>query len=198
MVPLFSNKQKIILASGSPRRQAFLKELGISFCVIVANIEEKVKKGELAMGYTRRLAAEKAKEVSAKHPEQWVLSADTVVYQQKNILEKPRNQEEALEMLLQLRNSEHQVVTSFCLAHERSRVLEVRSVVTTVRFWDFSEELAVNYIATGEPFDKAGGYGIQGRGALLVKEVKGSYTNVVGLPLVECVELLLGHGVVYT
>ena len=196
MGPILHNEQNIILASGSPRRRAYFEDLGLSFQVVLAEVEEKLGPDESPKAYTRRLALEKAAAVGKKHKEQWIVAADTVVCCDDKIMEKPVDAAEALAMLMLLRNREHQVLTSVCLYQEQGGVAECCSVVTSVSFWDFSEDMARAYVATKEPFDKAGSYGIQGRGAFLVKEVRGSYSNVVGLPLVECISMLVRHKVV--
>ena len=190
MGQILNNTQEIILASGSPRRRAYFDDLGLRYRVITADIAEERNVEESPEGYTRRLALEKATAVGEKYPEQWVLAADTVVSCEGQILEKPLDGADALQMLLFLRNRDHQVVSSICLLKQQNSVAQCRTVSTTVSFWDFSKEMARAYVETGEPLDKAGSYGIQGQGAFLVREVRGSYSNVVGLPLVECIALL--------
>ncbi len=196
MPQIFVNKEEIILASSSPRRYDFFRNLGLLFRVSSANIKEKRRINEKSQDYTSRLAFEKAEAVSVKFPEQWVVSADTVICCDEHILGKPVDAQEALQMLLLLRNREHTVRTSICLMHEKRSISELCSVVTTVAFWDFSEDAALRYVKTGEALDKAGAYGIQGTGAFLVRRIRGSYSNVVGLPLVECVEMLIRHKIV--
>lgn len=120
-----------------------------------------------------------------------MISADTIVCHGQEVYGKPGNVDEALAVLMTLAGKTHQVMTSFCIRHENDRFLALETVITKVRFWPFPLELAKNYVASGEPFDKAGGYGIQGKGAQLVAAIEGSYTNVVGLPLSELVKALL-------
>lgn len=196
MERILQNEQKIVLASGSPRRRAYFEDLGLTFQVVSAEIVEQFAPGETPKKYTRRLALEKAKAVGEKYSDHWIVAADTVVSCDDRILEKPIDADDALQMLMSLCKREHEVITSVCLYQQGNRVTELCSVVTAVSFWDFSEEMARSYIATKEPFDKAGSYGIQGRGAFLVREIRGSYSNVVGLPLVECISMLLRHKVV--
>jgi len=198
MAQIFANSEEIILASGSPRRYDFFHDLGLLFRVVTADIEEKRRINEKAQDYTNRLALEKAEAVAARFPEQWVVSADTIVCCDELILEKPVDAQDALQMLLLLRNREHTVRTSICLMHGRRSVTELCSVTTSVTFWNYSEEVALRYVETTEPLDKAGAYGIQGKGAFLVRSIRGSYSNVVGLPLVECIEMLLCHKIVRT
>lgn len=196
MTQILSNKVEMILASGSPRRQAFFQDLGLMFRVVTSDIEETRGPGEGPEEYTRRLAMEKAAYVSGNYPEKWIIAADTVVCCDESILEKPSGVEDAVQMLLMLRNREHVVWSSICLMHGKRSVVDVCSVSTSVEFWNFSEEIIRRYVETREPLDKAGAYGIQGKGAFLVRCVKGSYSNVVGLPLVECIQMLQRHGVV--
>jgi len=196
MPQILPNTTEIILASGSPRRRDYFQDLGLSFRVEVADIVECPKENESPQDYTRRLAREKAEAVAGVYPAQWILSADTVVCCDERILEKPADEDDALRMLLLLRNREHIVRSSVCLMCAERSVTELCSVATAVTFWDFSEEMALRYVKTKESIDKAGAYGIQGKGAFLVREINGSYSNVVGLPLVECIEMLVRCGVV--
>jgi len=186
---LFSLTEKIVLASASPRRQLYFKDLGLPFTVIVPDIPEKRREAEPVDSYIQRLAREKAAYV-AKERDRWILAADTVVCLDEVTFEKPESSKEALSMLMTLSGKEHQVRTAVCLCHLQRNVCDVVSVVTRVLFWNFSRMEAAAYVQTGEPMDKAGSYGIQGKGAFLVREVHGSYSNVVGLPLVECLEML--------
>ncbi len=196
MAHILQNLQELILASESPRRRAFFQDLGLSFRVVTAEIEEKQTAGETSVAYTRRLAFEKASNVAVIYPDKWIVGVDTVVCFGEQILEKPVGNRDALRMLMRLRGHEHVVHSSVCLLHKKKSITEICSVATRVQFWDFSEEIARRYVETGEPLDKAGSYGIQGKGAFLVREIHGSYSNVVGLPLVECVEMFMRHGIV--
>jgi septum formation protein len=190
MAKIFSNTEKIILASGSPRRKAYLKEMGLSFRVVPASIEEKCALGEEPKHYIRRLAQEKALCVAAKYPDCWIVSADTVVCLGNLLLEKPLDKEDAVKTLMTLSGQEHTVRTALCLHHNEKSVVKIRAVSTRVIFWDYTEDVAKSYVDSGEPMDKAGSYGIQGKGAFLVREIHGSYSNVVGLPLCEFIEML--------
>jgi septum formation protein len=196
MAQILNNRQELILASQSPRRRVFFQDLGLSFSVVSAEIEEKQAAGEIPIAYTRRLAFEKANNVAVTYSDKWIVGVDTVVCFGERILEKPVNDRDALRMLMCLRGQEHVVHSSICLLHKKKSITEICSVTTRVQFWDFSEEIARKYVATGEPLDKAGSYGIQGKGAFLVREIHGSYSNVVGLPLVECVEMFVRHGII--
>lgn len=196
MAKILHNRQEIILASGSPRRRSFFQDLGLLFRVVSPPMEEKRMAAETPVAYTRRLACGKAAVVAEMYPEQWVVGADTVVCIDDLILEKPEDKQSALQMLLCLRGREHTVRSSICLMHGAKSVSECCSVATRVQFWNFTEKMARDYVETGEPLDKAGSYGIQGKGAFLVRELHGSYSNVVGLPLVEFVEMLGRHDII--
>jgi septum formation protein len=139
------------------------------------------------------MAQEKARVVSEQHPEDWVLGADTVVSLGKRILGKPDSLREAKKFLEALNNRTHEVITSYCLINQSLKKALARSVYTRVTFKHFSRREIDWYLQTGEPLDKAGAYAIQGRGSFLVREIKGSYTNIVGLPLTEVLETLEKH-----
>ena len=193
---MYRNHGPMILASASPRRQQFLDDLGLTFRVVAASVVEEPGAGETPSAFVRRMALEKAREVGRLYPATWIVSGDTVVSLNRRILGKPRDSDEALAMLLALAGTEHLVETAFCLCHGHLRVEVVESVVTRVRFAPFDEATARAYVATGECLDKAGAYGIQGKGSALVESISGSYSNVVGLPLCELVRTLLAHGVI--
>ncbi len=187
---------KLILASASPRRKSLMQELGLDFEIIEAQVEENPAAGESPQEFVMRAASDKAAAVSRKNVGFWVLGADTVVVHEGKILGKPRDAKEALSVLQTLAGQKHLVLTGFCLLHGKERVAVSRVVTTEVSFYPFSRDIAAAYVATGEPLDKAGAYGIQGSGSFLVERINGSYTNVVGLPLVEVVEELLRNKVV--
>jgi septum formation protein len=190
MAQLLNSTEEIILASGSPRRHAYFKDLGLFFRVIPADIEEKKIPAETPVAYIERLAREKAESVAEKYPEHWIVAADTVVCFDDMVLEKPDNKDAAVEMLLRLSGHEHTVRTAVCLQNKAQGVSEICSVSTVVLFWDVTEDMIRAYVQSGEPMDKAGSYGIQGKGAFLVREIHGSYSNVVGLPLCEFIGML--------
>lgn len=179
----------LYLASGSPRRQELLTQMGVDFERIVTNVEEQRLSHESAEQYVRRLARDKAKAgVALSEQDLPVLGADTIVIYNGEVLEKPRDQQHAAQMLRLLSGHQHQVMTAVALADSRS-VLDCL-VVTEVTFRRLSEQDIAGYIASGEPMDKAGEYGIQGLGGCFVRKINGSYHAVVGLPLVETYELL--------
>ena len=187
---------KLILASASPRRKYLLEYLGLDIEVIEAEVEEKPYEGETPQEFAQRTACDKAEAVSLRNAESWVLGADTVVVHDDRILGKPRDAVEALEMLQTLAGHSHLVHTGFCLMHADNKVSIRRVVTTEVTFSPFSDDIAAAYVATKEPLDKAGAYGIQGCGGFLVEKINGSYSNVVGLPLAEVIQEFLRHGIV--
>ncbi len=180
----------LILASASPRRQELLASAGIAFEIIPSEADERTREGESPEEYVRRLAREKAADVAEKHRHRWVLAADTTVVINGSILGKPKDLPEAREMLERLSGQEHRVITGYCILHSSSRETREGRVITRVRFKSLSPEEIQWYLDTGEPFDKAGAYAVQGKAAFMVKEIRGSYTNVVGLPLCEVIEVL--------
>ncbi len=183
-------KAPLILASASPRRQELLFSAGVSFEVIPSGAEEIGLAGETAGAYVLRLARAKAGEVARQNPGRWVLAADTVVEIDGQTLGKPGDAAEAEAMLTLLSAREHRVITGYCLRRFGTAAQREDTVTTRVTFKTLSPEEIRWYIRTGEPFDKAGGYAIQGKAAFMVKEISGSYTNVVGLPLCEVVAAL--------
>ena len=179
----------IYLASGSPRRQELLTQLGVSFERIVTGIEEKRAEGESAQQYVSRLAREKAQAGVVQTPRDLpVLGADTIVILNGEVLEKPHDADHAARMLRKMSGQTHQVMTAVALADSQN-VLDCL-VVTDVTFRVLTDDEIAAYIASGEPMDKAGAYGIQGLGGCFVRKINGSYHAVVGLPLVETYELL--------
>lgn len=179
----------LYLASGSPRRQELLTQLGVRFERIVPGIEEQRLPQEPASQYVVRLAREKALAgVAMAERDLPVLGADTIVVLNGQVLEKPKNEAEAGAMLRLLSGQTHQVMTAVALA-DRAQTLDCL-VMTDVTFRVLSDEDIAGYVASGEPMDKAGAYGIQGLGGCFVRKINGSYHAVVGLPLVETRELL--------
>ena len=190
-----NKNEAFILASGSPRRRELLHQLGFSFRVIPSSLEEINQSSMEPRLHATYYAQEKAKEVAQHHPQQWVLAADTIVVVDKEILGKPVNVTEAAAMLSRLSGRSHQVITGVSLLHSEYGVEESQAVETEVYMRRLSPVDIKGYIATGEPMDKAGAYGIQGIGGCLILRIVGSYSNVVGLPLCETVELLRRHRV---
>ena len=178
----------IYLASQSPRRRELLQQIGVDYEVLAVNVEEQKQDDESPVDYVQRLSQEKAcagAKIKNDHP---VLGADTVVVLNDRVLEKPQSEQDAIDMLLSLSGNTHQVITAVTVVLGSRR--ETRVNITSVRFRAVSEEEARGYWATGEPKDKAGAYGIQGKAAVFVEEIQGSYSSVVGLPLFETASLL--------
>lgn len=186
----------MILASASPRRRELLEKLGLSFTVRVADIEECPLAHETPQQFVLRTATEKAKIVSQHHPHAWILGADTVVVLDNEILGKPVDADDARRLLTRLAGRWHEVLTGFCLCRKDIPHLTAHVVTTAVKFVDFDKTIAAAYVQTGEPLDKAGAYGIQGKGGFLVERITGSYSNVVGLPLTEVIGKLLQLGII--
>ncbi|MFL1464723.1 Maf family protein [Marinobacter sp. HN1S83] len=183
--------QSIILASASPRRAELLTQIGLSFHTRPVDIDETPEAGELPSAYVERLAREKAL-AGAVDPEWLVLGSDTSVVLGGHILGKPADAAEAEATLSRLSGHTHQVMTAVALA-SRGRC-STCLVTTDVTFRNLSSEEIRAYVASGEPMDKAGSYGIQGLGGIFVKEIRGSYSAVVGLPLQETATLLAQAG----
>jgi len=185
----------VILASKSPRRRYLLNKVGLQFSVIPSNFEEDSVALTSPASYVKTLARSKAHDISKKYPDSWVLGADTIVLIDGIILGKPGSRSEAYSMLDRLSNKTHQVLTGFCISCA-SKNRSVSDIVTTdVVIKKLSRQEIDWYIDTGEPFDKAGAYAIQGLGTFLVKSINGSYTNVVGLPVCEVVDFFIKEGV---
>ncbi|MEN8141852.1 MAG: Maf family protein, partial [Thermodesulfobacteriota bacterium] len=185
MAPVFKSVFPLILASGSPRRRDFLRQLGLEFRVASSDIPEELQEGEGAADFVRRLALAKAALVARANPGAAVVGADTVVVREGDILGKPADVAEAIAMVKSLAGGWHEVWTGFALLGPAPGQQTVRAVRTRVCFADLGPEVCRAYGESGDGLDKAGGYGIQSAGAFLVAEIKGSYSNVIGLPLSE-------------
>jgi len=182
----------IVLASASPRRSELLASVGIAFDVVPSGAPEEVLEGESPEEHVVRLSKEKAREVASRPdvPGRWFVGSDTVVLRDDSILGKPKDAEDAAAMLRSLAGRVHRVLSGYAVFDREEGTTVAGCVATTVRFKELTESEIAGYIATGEPMDKAGGYAIQGIGAFMVLAIDGSYTNVVGLPLCEVVEVL--------
>ena len=197
MAPAAADNPAVILASASPRRRELLAQLGVSFIVAPADIDERVLPGETPRAYVRRMAIGKAEAgyaeaVTANALNRIVLGADTTVVVDEHILGKPENEADAMHMLEQLSGRTHLVLSSVAVTDGKR--VEARTSTTEVQFRAIRRDEQAAYWATGEPCDKAGAYAVQGLGALFVEELRGSYTGVVGLPLFETAELLALFG----
>jgi len=186
---------RVVLASSSPRRRQLLDLIGIAHEVRPANIDETMRAREAPRRHAERLAREKATKVATRDPDLITIGADTVVVINRTVLGKPRDEAEAIDMLSQLSGREHTVITAVAVARGkklRSAIEEVQ-----VRFRRLHDDEIKAYVATGEPMDKAGAYGIQGYGATIVDCIEGDYFAVMGLPLARLTSLMRDLGVRY-
>ena len=178
------------MASRSPRRYELLKQVGLDFEVVPSRVIEDFVHTESPQDHVIRLAEAKAQDVAKGYPNRWVIAADTIVYINGSILGKPKNRKEAIEMLHNLSGQEHWVMTGFSVCHLEKGKNDKEAVQTAVKMKTLDPTEMEWYVQTGEPFDKAGGYAIQGIGSFMIESIRGSYTNVVGLPLCELVQML--------
>jgi septum formation protein len=194
----------IVLASASPRRQELLRNAAIPFTVEAADIDETPLVGEGARVMAERLASGKARTVSRRQPDSYILGADTVVVVDETMLGKPRDAKEAEQMLRRLSGRKHRVITGVCLisptgnerpghAREGRSREDVRSESTIVTMGNLSDDEIKAYVATGDPFDKAGGYGIQSVASRWISRIEGDYNNVMGLPVALVYAMLKEH-----
>jgi septum formation protein len=208
----------LTLASSSPRRKELLEKLGFTLRVVQANIDESQQAGELPEDYAKRMARTKVlmavkrlqatiytSDVEARRqllsaqprgddPVRWVIGADTVVVVDDVIFGKPTDVQEAREMLMRLSGREHIVITGFCLFDLKRNREGLQAVTTVVKFKELTRGEVDQYVSVGESMDKAGAYAVQGVGSYLVEYLQGSYTNVVGLPLCQVVEMMQEMG----
>ena len=187
---IWKREDELILASASPRRFHLLKQVGIPFRQVVSGVTEDIEAPAEPEAHVLELSRRKAEDVARRLNSGIVLGADTVVVLEGQILGKPANAREATEMLRRLSGRTHQVYTGLTLIDVAADVSVSHVEVTEVTFRELSEEEIAAYVATGEPLDKAGAYGIQGKGALLVSGINGCYYNVVGLPLAGLMNML--------
>jgi septum formation protein len=184
----------LILGSASPRRRQLLVQAGVDFEIIESGVDERRDEGESGRDFALRMGCEKALAVSARRPEAIVLGADPVVELDGEIFGKPQNPDDARRMLRILSGRIHQVFTGFALARA-GRIVERAAIVSAVRFRTLSNAEIERYIATSEPYDKAGGYAIQGDASNFVAAIEGSSANVMGLPIDEVLEALRRYGI---
>jgi len=193
----------LVLASASPRRQELLRSAGIPFTVQPADIDETPLDGESPRGCAERLAREKALAVFRGYPERWVLGADTIVVVDGAMLGKPRDADDAGRMLRLLSGRTHAVITGVCLCGPVASVqgaagseVKTDSSTTLVTFRELSQAEIGDYVVTGEPMDKAGGYAIQGIASRWIPRIEGEYSNVMGLPVALVYRMLRERGAV--
>jgi len=180
----------IILASGSPRRQELLKTAGVEFKVCVAKGEEILDPSLQPADAAVEIARQKAREVAGKHPEDIIVAADTIVVLDNLILGKPKDKADAAAMLRLLSGREHIVYTGVCIIKNGEE--NCFTEATKVEFYPLEQDEITAYVESGEPMDKAGAYGIQGLGCVLVKSIEGDYFNVMGLPVAKVVRAIAG------
>ena len=173
----------IILASASPRRKEILENTNVKFKIMASSIEELRLEGESPCQMVMRLAFEKGIDIASRQKSDLVISADTIVVLDNTVLGKPKDEIEARKMITSLSGRTHQVITGISLINLDNNKKIIDYVISNVKFKNLSEEDINDYIRTKESLDKAGAYGIQGYGALLVEKIDGCYFNVVGLPL---------------
>ncbi|MGH7458522.1 MAG: Maf family protein [Longimicrobiaceae bacterium] len=190
-----SDAPALILASRSPRRAELLERLGLIFEVVPAEIDESYVDHDMPADHAERLAREKAVVVARDRPAALVLGSDTLVVFGHYVFDKPRDQEDAVRMLMRLAGRIHEVYTGVAVVY-RGRVESALERVT-VRFRNFDRDFCEAYVATGEPMDKAGSYGVQGYGSALVEKIDGDYFAVMGLPVVRTLELFRRFGFRY-
>ena len=193
---MFHMKQSLILASTSPRRQQFLRDMGLKFMAIKPERDEpQPLPGEAPADYVDRVAAHKAADVAFRNPGHVVVAADTVVVIGQEILGKPMDEMDSLRMLALLAGKTHTVITAVqVIFPDASRAGFACS--SQVRLYPWPRAVLAAYARSGESLDKAGAYAVQGKGAFLVASITGSWSNVVGLPVAELIELLLQHGLI--
>ena len=186
---------RVILASGSPRRHDLLAMIGIEHEVIPADIDESRLDGERPLEHVERLSREKGVTIAARFPDSLVISADTIVVEDGDVLGKPRDAAEARTMLRRLAGRTHLVYTAVATTLAGRTLSAVEEV--SVTFLPLSDRTIASYVSTGEPMDKAGSYGIQGYGATLVERIDGDFFSVMGLPIARLVAMLRELGVGY-
>lgn len=175
----------IILASQSPRRKELLELAGIEHRVIVSQVDEILDEDLDVAGQVQDLAIQKACAVAELFPQETIIGADTIVVFGGKILGKPKNEEDAFNMLKSLSGRKHQVMTGVSIINKDKELLTSFVNITEVEFYNVTDEWILNYIQSGEPMDKAGSYGIQGKGFELVKSISGDYYSVMGLPIAQ-------------
>ena len=186
-------RKKIILASASPRRKELLSQIGITFEIIKAEKEEHIT-SSIPTEVVKELSMQKAKEVAAKCDGSIIIGADTIVAMEGQILGKPKDRADAMRMLRLLQGKKHQVITGVTVLLGSTKTLSFAEV-TDVSLYPMTDAQIERYIATGEPMDKAGAYGIQGRFAAYVRGIEGDYNNVVGLPIGRLYQEVLSAGI---
>ena len=187
--------KRIILASASPRRKELLEKLGLKFEVDASNCEEEIDPVLGPDELVRRISITKAKSVAQRHQDAVIIAADTIGVIGKKLLGKPHTADEAGKMLAQISGKSHEVITGFTILDTVTNKIMTGTVSTKVYIKKLTQQEIAAYVQTGEPLDKAGAYGIQGRGAVIVEKIEGDYYNVMGLPLSALTEALIEFGI---
>ena len=190
-----NNPAAIILASNSPRRKDLLRQIGVDFSIDPADVDERALPNEPPEGYAVRVALDKARVAAARAGAGIVIAADTVVVLDHEVLGKPADARDAERMLMMLSGKEHRVITGLAVMDAATGKTLTSTSITRVWFRSLAQHEIAAYVSSGEPLDKAGAYGIQERGALLVEKIDGCYFNVVGLPLSLLGDLLRDFGI---
>ena len=187
---MLSLARPLIVATASPNRRAILKDAGLAFETAVPETDETVREGESPEQYVKRLAEAKARSISGVDAQALILSADTCIDIEGEILGKPRDEFHAKEMLARLSGQWHEVWGGIALRDDKAGTIDVRGLCTRVKFQKLTDEMIDWYVSTGEPMERAGSYAIQGKGRSLVESVDGCFTNVIGLSLPAVFEML--------
>ena len=187
--------KKLILASASPRRRELLQKIGLKFEVDASNCAEEIDPAALPEELVRRISIDKAKAVAPRHQNAVIIAADTIGVIGKKVLGKPHTAAEARKMLAQISGKAHLVITGLTVLDTATGKTITKTVTTKVYIKKLTRAEIDAYVATGEPLDKAGAYGIQGLGAVIVEKIEGDYFNVVGLPLFTLTEVLKEFGI---
>jgi len=190
------SSEQIVLASASPRRAELLTRMGLPFDSAPAGIEEIIFPNESPRRHVLRLSKEKTLFVSKAYPNAWVIGADTIVFMNGEIIGKPATPEDARIILAKLSDRKHEVFTGFCIMNAKKKIMSCEVARSSVIFRKLDVDEISWYTRTSEPYDKAGAYAVQGMSAAFIREIKGSFTNVMGLPMCELVEKLKDLGAI--
>lgn len=190
------DKKKLVLASRSPRRKRLLAQMGLDLEVVPADVDEAMVQGQSPADFVNALAKKKTCHIMQQRRDAWVIGADTIVVKDNQVLGKPENRADAIKMLDFLSGRTHSVFTGYTVGHHARGQMVTSTVETRVLFKVLTKQEILWYTGTDEPYDKAGGYAAQGLGAFMVKEIRGSYANVVGLPVCEVIQTLVSLGAI--